>query len=104
MDPLGTVGFHVSNNVRVKLAWINSLYPHRRIRADGESVSILSSKDGHLQKTRTHTMSILWYGDKKSLSPLLPEKRKVARKQNDQLPSSLRDNWIYDLYSASTSC
>lgn len=36
-----------------KLAWIDSLHPHRGIRADGEAISILSSKDGHLQGAHT---------------------------------------------------
>lgn len=41
--------------LHAKLAWIDSLHPHRGIRADGEAISILSAKDGHLQGTHTHT-------------------------------------------------
>lgn len=76
-----------------KLAWIDSLHPHRGIRADGEAISILSSKDGHLQGAHTSTTTRESFRDRKigTLSPaaLLHYLRnpEVECWQNNRLPS-----------------
>lgn len=59
------------NDVQVKLAWINSLDPHRGVRADGEAVSILSSKDGDLHRHTDTQRSLITNSTTQTLLLLL---------------------------------
>lgn len=87
------------HGLHAKLAWIDSLHPHRGIRADGEAISILSSKDGHLQGAHTKKKHHNGSHFVKETTGTLPASDnlwnpKVERWQNIQLPFPALDGEV----------